>query len=115
MGALCLAAILTYAQSERGSITGIVTDPSGAPIANIPVIVSNQATNTEERVSTTNTGDYSASNLEPGTYRVQIEAPGFKRFFADNVTLTAGRAIRVKRHFASRPGQRKGGGSGADH
>ena len=95
LGALCFTALLLYAQSERGSITGLVTDPSGAPMANVPVVIINQATNTEQRISTTNTGDYSADNLEPGAYRIEIEVPGFKRFAAEGVALTAGRAIRV--------------------
>ena len=95
LGALCFTALLLYAQSERGSITGLVTDPSGAPMANVPVVIINQATNTEQRISTTNTGDYSADNLEPGAYRIEIEVPGFKHFAAEGVTLTAGRAIRV--------------------
>ena len=42
--AALLAAALAYGQSERGSITGIITDASGANIANAPVTVINQAT-----------------------------------------------------------------------
>jgi Carboxypeptidase regulatory-like domain len=90
-----LAVLLALAQSERGSITGIVTDQSGAPVPNVSVVIINPATNTEERVTTTGAGDYTAANLEPGNYRVEIEAPGFKRFEEQGIMLTAGRAVRL--------------------
>ena len=50
-----LAATLCFAQSERGSITGIITDASGANIANAPVNITNQATNTAEHIFTSDT------------------------------------------------------------
>src|SRR5579871_4123696 len=86
---LCFSAAL-LAQSERGNINGVVTDSSGAAVPNQPVTITNTATNTAERVSTTTSGEYNAANLPPGDYRVEVDAPGFKRFVADKVTLTAG-------------------------
>ena len=91
---LCLAAGL-YAQSERGNINGVVTDSSGAAVPNQPVIITNSATNTSERVTTTNSGEYNAANLMPGNYRVEVDATGFKRFVADKVILTAGQTLRI--------------------
>jgi hypothetical protein len=89
-----LSALAVWAQSERGNITGIVTDSTGASVPNIPVTITNVATNTSEHVSTTNGGEYNAPNLSPGKYRIEISASGFKRFVADNVTLTAGASVR---------------------
>ena len=86
---------LAFAQSERGNITGAVTDPTGAHIANAAVVITNTATNTAQQVSTTNTGEYNAPNLRPGRYRVDISATGFRRFLQDGVTLTAGATVRV--------------------
>src|ERR1019366_2614252 len=91
---LCLAAGL-YAQSERGNINGVVTDSSGAAIPNQPVIITNPATNTSEHVTTTSSGEYNAANLTPGSYRLEVDATGFKRFVADKVTLTAGQTLRI--------------------
>jgi hypothetical protein len=92
---LCLMAVGALAQSERGNITGIVTDATGASMSNLLVLITNQATNTSERVTTTNSGEYNAANLSPGKYRVEIEAPGFKRFVEAGITLTAGNTLRV--------------------
>jgi hypothetical protein len=90
-----LASSLAFAQSERGSIVGAVTDASGARTPGIPVTITNKGTNIGAHVVTTSTGEYSAPNLAPGVYRVEIAADGFRRFVADNVTLTAGATLRV--------------------
>ena len=86
--------LLAFGQSERGNITGLVTDVSGAAVPTTPVIITNVATNSSEHVNTTSNGEYNAPNLVPGVYRIEISASGFKRFVAQNVTLTAGATIR---------------------
>ena len=90
---LVCAALL--AQSERGNITGVVTDSTGAVVPNVPVTITNTATNVPERVVTTSAGEYNAANLVPGVYRIEVSAPGFKRFAEAGVTLTAGSTARV--------------------
>ncbi len=92
---LLVTASWAAAQTERGSITGVVTDPSGAHIAGAPVTITNKATNTAQHVTTTNAGEYSAPNLSIGDYRIEVAAPGFRRFVQDGVTLTAGGTVRV--------------------
>src|ERR1700736_1270789 len=88
-------ALLAYGQSERGNITGIVTDVSGASVPNVPVILTNMDTNTSERVNTTTSGEYNAPNLAPGKYRIEISTSGFKRFIEQGITLTAGATVRL--------------------
>ncbi len=61
----------------------------------VPVLITNQATNTTERVTTTNTGEYNAPNLSPGSYKIEISAQGFRTFVESNVTLTAGATVRA--------------------
>jgi len=90
-----LAATLASAQSERGNIAGIVTDSTGAAMANVTVTITNKATNISEQVLTTNTGEFNAPNLSPGVYKVEITTSGFRRFAEDGVTLTAGATLRV--------------------
>jgi len=92
---LLLACVSVYAQSERGVITGLITDTAGGAIANVPVLITNSATNTTERVTTTTSGEYTAPSLTPGSYRVDISATGFKRFTESNVVVSAGAAVRV--------------------
>ncbi len=86
---------LLFAQSERGNITGVVTDSTGAVVPNVPVVITNQATNIPENVTTSSSGEYSAPNLTPGAYRIVISATGFKRFVEDGVILTAGSTARI--------------------
>jgi hypothetical protein len=93
--AVFAVAALGLAQSERGNIVGAVTDATGARIVQAPVSITNIATNTSTRVTTTGTGEFSAPNLGPGRYRVEVAAPGFRRFIADGITLTAGATVRV--------------------
>jgi hypothetical protein len=89
------ALISAFGQSERGNITGVVTDSTGAPIPCAPVAITNQATNTVERVTTTNTDEYNAPNLSPGTYRIEVTVQGFRGFVERNLVLTAGATVRA--------------------
>ena len=90
-----LLAVLACAQSERGNITGIVTDVSGASVPGVAVVITNLDTNTSERVTTSTGGEYNAPNLAPGKYRIEIAAAAFKRFVEQGITLTAGSTIRA--------------------
>ncbi len=92
---LLAAASLCFAQSERGNITGVVTDASNAAVPNAPVKVLNMGTNGATRVVASSLGEYSAANLGPGTYRVEVSVAGFQTAAVDNITLTAGATIRV--------------------
>ena len=73
------ASTLLLAQStvSAGSIVGVVTDPVGAPIAGAKVQITNKGTGVMVRVFTSSAGVYSSGLLQPGDYRVRIEAKGF--------------------------------------
>jgi hypothetical protein len=92
---LCLCSGLLLAQTERGNITGMVADPSGAAVAGASVTITNRATNTTITLTSNTSGEYNAPSLSPGNYRVEISAPGFKRFVQETVTLTAGNTVRL--------------------
>src|SRR5690242_12739572 len=85
---LCSASHLS-AQSERGTISGLVKDPSGAVIVNAKVTVTNTATNTAVVVTTTQSGDYTALSLQAGTYNVRVEHEGFRPALITGVILNA--------------------------
>ena len=89
------AATLCFAQSERGNITGVVTDASNAAVPNAPVKIVNMGTNAATSVIASSSGEYSAANLGPGTYRLEVSTPGFQSAIVDNITLTAGATARV--------------------
>ena len=74
--AACLA---LSAQSDLGSISGFVKDPSGATIPNAKVAVHNQS-GLERQATTNESGYYTITNIPPGLYTLTVEAAGFKKF-----------------------------------
>src|SRR5215831_11701530 len=90
---LCLSS--AFAQSDLGSISGFVKDPSGAVVPKAGVIVKNEATGTERRTSTNESGIYTVTNIPAGLYTVTAEAPGFKKFEARNNKLDPSAALAV--------------------
>lgn len=90
-----LGSLSLIAQSERGNITGIVTDPTGAAIASAELVIVHRDTNATTRVVTTGSGEYNAANLLPGVYRVEIASAGFKRFVQQNVVVAAASTTRL--------------------
>jgi hypothetical protein len=69
-----------WAQStiSTGSIQGTVTDPNGAVIPNAAVTITNKGTGAQVKVNSSSSGTYASGALQPGTYEVRIEAPGFQ-------------------------------------
>jgi hypothetical protein len=65
-------------QSTFGSLTGTVTDQTGAVISNAVVTVTNEGTGIERRVTTNDTGVYNVPDLNVGAYRVLVEVKGFR-------------------------------------
>src|SRR6266849_4530605 len=75
------------AQSTNASITGRVTDPSKALIADAHISAINTATNFRYETTTNSPGEYYLTNLLPGIYQIEIEKPGFKKLIKPDVTL----------------------------
>src|SRR5713226_2664063 len=101
-----------FAQSDLGTISGFVKDPSGATIANAKVSIRNNRG--VERVATSNdSGYYAITNVPPGLYTIVAEAPGFRRYeskdnkvdpsanLAVDVALTVGSASETVEVSAS--------------
>ena len=82
---LVILAAAASAQDFRATLTGIVTDPSGAAIPGATVRAINVSTNTVKEVQTTNIGNYTIPYLDPGTYRVEASAPGFQTLIRENI------------------------------
>ncbi len=79
----------TQAQADLGSISGVVTDASGAVVAKATVTVTNLATGAVRSSVTNNKGEYSIAQLIPATYTVAITAPGFETA-SQPVTVSVG-------------------------
>lgn len=69
---------LLTAQSDTSSISGTVTDTTGAVVPNAKVTIQNEATKIERTYTTNAGGSYTATNISPGTYTVKVEAQGFQ-------------------------------------
>ena len=87
--------VLCFAQTERGSITGVVQDTTKAAVPGVSVKVINTATNATATVVTSESGAYSAANLQPGTYRIEASIPGFQSANVAGIRLTAGATARI--------------------
>lgn len=92
---LCVVSLcnISYSQTTFASITGTVTDSTGAAIPNATVTATNVQTNIRTVTTSNEVGNYNIPQLLQGTYTVRAQAAGFREFVAQNVVL-ASRDIR---------------------
>ena len=83
--ALCVTAV--FAQTNRGSISGTVSDQTQAVMGGVTVTITNLGTNEVRKVTTAANGSYSATNLEPVSYKVEAESAGFKKTVVDDAKV----------------------------
>src|SRR5713101_7696907 len=83
------------AQVSTSSITGVVTDASGAVVANARVEGKNENTGGVFNQSTTSSGNYSFASLTPGSYSITVTLPGFQTFTSVHNILTVGAPLVV--------------------
>jgi hypothetical protein len=95
------------AQSDLGSITGSVSDPSGALVANATVTATNESTGANRTVTTNRSGFYSMPALAPGKYTLTVQAQGFDKLIkisnnvdpslpnTENLQLTVGQVSQA--------------------
>ncbi|HEY4782052.1 MAG TPA: carboxypeptidase-like regulatory domain-containing protein, partial [Chthoniobacterales bacterium] len=91
------------AQAVGATLSGVVTDSSGAAIPNATVSIKNEGTQEIREVTTNGDGIYSAPNLLPGLYEVSVTAAGFKKLIQPAVTLTVGAQREL--NLSLKPGQ----------
>jgi len=92
---LTLAAAIPLHADVTGSILGIVTDSSGAVLANVQVIATNLDTNLSRTVSSDSTGEYRILALPVGHYKVESMLTGFQKFLATGIDLTVNEQHRL--------------------
>ena len=80
-------AVAARAQVLYGTLTGNVTDPSGAVLPATRVTVTNTSTGVASPTTTNGDGVYSLRYLIPGTYQIRVEANGFKVAIRDQIRL----------------------------
>jgi len=99
IAALCVwlwfAGAFANAQSDRGSVSGTVTDPSGSGVTGVNVTVTNTAMGTQNSTVTTGVGEYTVPELPAGVYSVTVVAPGFTTLIRSGITVSVGETARV--------------------
>jgi Carboxypeptidase regulatory-like domain len=99
---LCLAALSAFAQDYRAKIQGIVTDSSDAAVAAAKVTLQNVNTGIAVSRETGANGAYLFDNVEPGTYSIAAESPGFSRQLQEGVLVQTRADVTV--NFSLKPG-----------
>ena len=92
---LLLAPVTLFAQTTRGSLSGVVGDSNGAAIIGANVTVKNIATGEEVQAKTDAQGVFTAASLAPGKYTVTVEAAGFKRTEITEVVIEVSQPAKV--------------------
>jgi hypothetical protein len=88
MAVLCAAGV-AKAQEFRGTISGAVTDPTGAVVPGASVEVRETQTGTLNKTTSDSAGQYVVPFLQPGTYTITITAQGFEKVSRKGITLDA--------------------------
>ncbi len=97
---LCLICMLllasaAFAQTDRGTLTGTVSDPAGAVVAGAKIEASNTASGAKYETASTATGNYTLAQLPAGTYQLTVSMPGFKQYVRQGVVVQVAATFRV--------------------
>jgi hypothetical protein len=91
-GLLCLSA---HAQTSTASLTGTIRDTTGAYLPGVAITATDSARNTALTTLTNEAGRFVIPVLNPGTYTVAAELPGFKRFVQEGLVLQVAQIARI--------------------
>lgn len=86
---LLLAATLLPAQTSRGTVSGIITDPTGAVVPNAKVTLTQKETNVTREAVTNSAGIYRFDAVNLGTYQLKVMAQGFSNAMIDGIEVRA--------------------------
>ena len=84
-----------WGQNVYGTITGTVTDASGAVISGAAVTLTNLDNGEKHNIQTNASGNYTFVNLLPGRYKLEGEKPGFKKFVREPIDVEIEAGLRV--------------------
>src|SRR6516164_5946661 len=92
---LLCCVVAGFAQSDRGTITGTVSDPAGAVIASASVEARNTDTGAVYQAASSATGNYTIAELPVGNYELTVTMPGFKKLARPGLIVQAAQTIRI--------------------
>jgi hypothetical protein len=90
---------LTFGQTNTGTITGVVADPTGASVAGTTVRLTSASTNAAQTATTGDSGAYTFASLPPGFYKVEAEKAGFKTASVEHVEVLTAQVTSVDIHL----------------
>jgi hypothetical protein len=88
-------AFTAFAQSDRGNITGTVSDPAGAVVASAAIEARNVNTGAAYQAASTSTGNYTIAQLPVGNYELSVTVAGFKKFVRTGLVVEVAGTLRV--------------------
>jgi len=94
-GCFLIFAAAAFGQGDRGTITGTVSDQTGAVVPNASIQVKNTDTSAVYTIASTNTGNYTLANVPVGTYELTVDAAGFKKYLRPGLVVQVSETIRV--------------------
>jgi len=92
-----------FAQTTAGRILGTLTDPSGAAVAGANIVITDTQRGTSRTLTSDETGNYTVPDLQPGIYKIRVEAKGFKTVERPSLQIEV--ASDVRADFSLQPGQ----------
>src|SRR6266705_1865382 len=92
---LLLCASFAFAQSDRGTITGTVTDTSGAVVANAAIEARQVETGAVFQTASTDTGNYTLAQLPVGPYELTVSVSGFKKYVRSGLNVQVAQTSRI--------------------
>ncbi|HEY7339219.1 MAG TPA: TonB-dependent receptor [Bryobacteraceae bacterium] len=92
---MIFAALTALGQSDRGTITGAISDSTGAVIANAAIQAKNVDTGAIYPVASSSTGNYTLAELPAGRYELDVNVPGFKKYVRQGLTVQVAQTLRI--------------------
>ncbi len=90
-----VSALAAFCQSDRGTITGTVSDPAGAVVAGAPIEAKNLETGAVYNGASSATGNYTLAQIPTGTYEVTVTVPGFKKYTRSGIAVLTAQTLRI--------------------
>ncbi|HEV3331981.1 MAG TPA: carboxypeptidase-like regulatory domain-containing protein [Bryobacteraceae bacterium] len=92
---LLVLSLTAFAQGDRGTITGTISDPAGAVVANASIEARNVETGGVYPTASTPTGNYTIPQLPAGSYEVSVAVAGFKKYVRSGLTVQVAETLRI--------------------